>query len=65
MKQNTISQKTLMLWIDDFKAEKAWKAICEILNVPDNTKEIELHVSSSIAFPYVHKHGFADKKERM
>ena len=34
--------KSLMLWRNDFKNKRDWIAVCEALDIPVNTVEIEL-----------------------
>ena len=45
----------LMLWADDFANQEAWKSICQALELPENTKEIELKVSVVCAFDHKHR----------
>lgn len=34
--------KGLMLWKNDFKNERDWIAICRVLDLPEDTVEIEM-----------------------
>lgn len=36
------NMKSLMLWRSDFKNKRDWIAVCEVLDIPVNTVEIEL-----------------------
>lgn len=35
--------KSLMLWKDDFKNERDWTALCNTLDLPEDTVEIEMN----------------------
>lgn len=42
--------KTLMLWEKDFKEKRDWNTLCDVLCIPRETTEIELHVDVIGAF---------------
>lgn len=50
--ESSNSAKPLMLWKDDFIRESDWIAICDILNLPPDTQEIELKASVVSCVPY-------------
>jgi len=49
-----MDKKVIMLWRDDFVDEKAWNAICEILEMPADTQQAEIHTTQVFHLPYKH-----------
>ena len=48
------NSKTIMLWNNDFR-KRDWTAVCEALDLPEGTQEVELSVRVIGSFPYKHR----------